>query len=398
MSKGPLHLSYSAISAFKSCPVRFKNAYVLGIRPAEKTESLRVGTNWHRILDIISRAVGGVCEKCAKLSKPDPECALCAGEGFYPKDPMESVARELNRIYEKVNFDPSLARLERTKLIYALAGYRWYYGDVEEKVLCREEFFELPLINPETGRALPGVKLVGCIDKIVNHEGRPAIKEHKSTSSSLSSDSTYWSHLTLDTQTTLYLYAAQQLQKAGELAGWGIKAKDPLINTILYDTFHKPTIVPKKLSQADSKKFVETGEYMGQKFEVPLLTDEAEDTIIVNDEVAVIEPGAKEGTFAIRETCDMYGARLLMDITERPEFYFCCKPLNKTTDQIKAFEYELYNIYRTIQNMIKTKHWYGNEHQCEATFKCSYLESCYNGIELTVDNVPSGMKLIFEEG
>ena len=403
MSKRPLHLSYSSISSFKACPMRFNNAYVKGIRKAEETESQRMGTNWHRILDIVSRAAGGVCEVCAKLPcmSPDPDCTLCAGEGFYPEDPMESVARELNRIYAKVNFDPEQAKLERTKLIYALAGYRWYYGNVKEDVLCREEHFELPLINPESGRALPNVKLVGCIDKILGHEGQPAIKEHKSTSSSIASDSTYWSHLQLDTQTTLYLYAAQRLQLAGELAGWGIKAKDPLINTILYDVWHKPTIAPKKLSQADSKKFVETGEYMGQKFKVETTYMEGPGTRLiacaVNDEIAIGEDGAKEGTFAIRETDEMYGARLLKDMTERPEFYFCCKPLNKTAKQIKAFEWELLNIYRTMQNMIKTNHWYTNEHQCEATFKCQYLEYCYNGIELTVDNVPSGMKLIFDK-
>ena len=93
----------------------------------------------------------------------------------------------------------------------------------------------------------------------------------------------------------------------------------------------------------------------------------------------------------------MYGARLLKDITERPEFYFACKPLTKTTKQIKAFERQLYNLYCTMKHMKETDSWYTNEHQCEATFKCDYIDSCYNGVELTVDNVPSGMKLIFGE-
>lgn len=396
MDKRPLHLSYSSISAFKSCPIRFRNAYVLGIRPIEETESQRIGSNWHRILDIISRKPGSVCERCAKHSANDPNCSLCAGTGFFPENLMEAASRELNRIYADKEFiDLERMEIERTKLIYSLCGYKWQYQDQPEEVLGREEHFKLPLINPESDRALPNVKLVGCIDKFIKWEGRPAIKEHKSTSKSIDPDSTYWGHLNLDTQTTLYLYAARKLQQKDELRSFGIKATDPLINTILYDVWHKPTINPKKLTQTDSKKFVEDGEYMGQEFDVICPPDA--DGPMCNGKLLDCEPGKKEGTFAIIETPEMYGARLLLDITERPEFYFACKEISRTDKEMQSFEYELLNIYRTMQHMIKTDHWYGNEHQCEATFKCSYIESCYNGIELSLDNIPNGMKVIFNE-
>ena len=112
-----------------------------------------------------------------------------------------------------------------------------------------------------------------------------------------------------------------------------------------------------------------------------------------------VEPelGAKPGTFTIHETPEMYGARLLADIGERPEFYFRCVELSKTDKQMKAFEYELLNIYRTMQEMIKTGHWYGNEQQCEAKYKCDYLPMCYNGVDLENSECPDGFKLIFEE-
>ena len=59
------------------------------------------------------------------------------------------------------------------------------------------------------------------------------------------------------------------------------------------------------------------------------------------------------------------------------------------------FEWELYNIYKTIREMSKTGHWYSDEGQCEATFKCSYIEQCYNNILVDQDHIPNGMELIF---
>jgi len=409
MKKRKLHLSASAIAAFKSCPISFRNKYVLGIRIEEDSEPQRIGTNWHRLLEVLTMKPGSVCPDCAPGDKNDPECPLCDGTGFLPDDMMTAITRVLNRAYEGSWKDPAAIATERAKLYYSLIGYQWYYtnedGVFDEKVIRREQEFRMSVINPETGRSLPGVKLLGKIDKLID-VGRPAIKEHKSTSSSLDSDSDYWGHLNLDTQTKLYLYAARRMQKNGELELWGIKATDPLINTIKYDVWHKPTIKPKMLTQAESKKFAEIGEYFTQKFEVmvpsmqePREWDAKDETsTTVDGVIAEVKPGAKEGTFQIRETPEMYGARLLADIGERPEFYFRCVELTRTDKEMESFEYELLNIYRTMQNMIKTGHWYGDEHHCEAKFKCDYIHACYNGIEISEDNVPEGMKCIFKKG
>jgi len=169
------------------------------------------------------------------------------------------------------------------------------------------------------------------------------------------------------------------MQLNGELAPWGIKATDPLINTVKYDVWHKPSIKPKFLTQAESKKFVEGGEYFNQKFEVKTeFTPEQDqvtgvDRVIVNGEITEIKGGARPGTFQIQETPDMYGARLLADIGERPEFYFRCVELTKTDKEMESFEWELLYVYRTMQNMIKTGHWYGDEHHCEAKYPCPYI-------------------------
>jgi hypothetical protein len=391
-----IHLSASAIASFKACPRRFNNAYVLGIRRAEDTDTQRVGTNWHSILETASLKPGSVCKPCGNLGKPDPNCPLCAGTGFLPDDIMDAVIRHLNQAYQNIPASMSCedAEVERITLLYSLIGYRWLYGE-QEQVVCRELEFDLPLVNPTSCRALPNVRIRGKIDKVVVlPNGDLAIKEHKSTSKGLDPDSTYWGHLNLDTQTTLYIYAARKLQENDELRSRSGPEK-PIL-TILYDVWHKPGISPKKLTQGDSRKFVEDRQYCGQAFEVTGF-DVSGLHIGINGHDTEVEPGAKAGTFAIKETPEMFGARLLQDITERPEFYFAQKLLVKTDKEIQRFERELLNIYRTMQTMIRTGNFYGNEHQCEATYRCDYMPFCYNGITLDKDHVPDGFKLIFKE-
>ena len=168
--------------------------------------------------------------------------------------------------------------------------------------------------------------------------------------------------------------------------------------------WHKPGISPKKLTQADSAKFVETGEYMGDKFEVicAAATKGADDpvtvnSVIVNRESTEVEPGKKEGTFAIRETPDMFGARLLKDISERPEFYFARKEISRTEADFARLENEIYNIYHTVKFMDKNETWWKNEQQCEATFRCPLINVCYNNVTLDPENPPEGFKSKFKK-
>ena len=402
-----LILSASSIGAFKSCPIRFRNAYVYGIRPIEDKESQRIGINWHTILEVASLVPGSMCPECEKYRKEqyadenvkavwlgDKDCLICGGKGTVPSDIMTAVTRVLNRAYEGIEFtDPTVKEIERVTLLHALVGYRWHYGEQQEPVVATEQYFSLPLLNPQTGHPVPDVFIKGRIDKLIELANGIAVKEHKSTSKSIDPDSTYWGHLNLDVQTTMYIYAArrmqiEEMQASGDLGG------GPLINTVKYDVYHKPTIRPKKLTQGDSKKFVADGMYCDRKFEIEKIGDVIQ---TVNGTQPVIEPGAKEGTFTIREIPDMFGARLLKDITERPEFYFRCIELTRTDAELKAFEQELYDICQNMKFMIRSGRFYTNEHQCEATFRCDYIGQCYNRETIDQDHVPDGFKCIFRK-
>ena len=377
----PMSLSATSIGCYKACPMRYYHRYVLGLVPDEDTDSQRVGTNYHRIHEIADMEPGGVCECVSKGPSKTFNCPLCSGTGRFPDDPMDAVIAHLNQAYATPPISKTIEEweTERITLLYSLVGYQWYYNDAEYKVEQLEQKFDLPLRSPITDHKLRA-NLRGKIDRVFSAGNNRFVHEYKSTSKSIDPDSTYWNHLTLDTQTRLYTYAAAQL-------GLGMCG-------VLYDVWSKPKTRPKKLTQGDSKKFVADGMYCGEKFSVLQPPDEVGDGIRVNGHSAQVEPGAKPGTFAIRETPEMYGARLLQDITQRPEFYFARREIAHTANDIEKFERQLYNIYKGIGNMTKTDGWWEDENACEATFKCSYLGFCYNHIDVGLDEVPDGFRKI----
>ena len=389
-----IRLSATSIGCYKDCPTRYYYRYGLGLVPIEDTESQRVGTNWHRIHEVADMKPGGVCE-CVSVEnnknpnpcvgytvpKPSNNCALCQGTGQFPDDPMDAVVRHLNEAYSTPPISKTVEEweTERVKLLYSLVGYQWYYNDVGYQVEQLEQKFSLPLRSPVTGRALQA-ELNGKIDRVFAAGANRFVHEYKSTSKNVDPDSTYWAHLTLDTQTRLYTYAAKQL-------GLGMCG-------VLYDAWHKPQISPKKLTQAESKKFVADGEYCGEKFEVIRGSDGDSGVVVVNHIQAEFESGAKPDTFTIRETPEMYGARLLQDITQRPEFYFARREIVHQSNDLEAFEWELFNIYHSIRQMGLHNRWWRNENQCENTFRCPYIDFCYNHLDIGPEEIPDNFRKI----
>ena len=185
----------------------------------------------------------------------------------------------------------------------------------------------------------------------------------------------------MDTQTTLYTFTLRLLRDRAELNLEGD------ISGFYYDVFHKPGIKPKFLSIADSKKLVANGEYCGGKFNVLVGPDDpttpgSEDlSVRIDDAFGVIESTAKPGQYKIKETPDMYGHRLLADISERPEYYFARRELAKTDAELDRFHKELLGVFTTMRAMYNMDSWYHCEEQCEATYNCDYIDLCYNGID-----------------
>ena len=375
------HVSATSTTAFKACPTRYRLGYVEGLRLAVDPAAPRMGTCWHGGLEILSTG-GGVeaaVEAACKIYETTPDWA-----------------------------DPTDWAVEREIVANALAAYHWLYGTGSEyETVATELQFELPLVNPETGHPTPNFVRVGKIDRIVRHKGtgRLMIQEYKSTSKSIDSGSTYWDRLRKDTQSKFYITAARDLGTA-YLDGQGQS-----LSGLLHDVFHKPTIKPSKLTQGETAEFIKTGDYCGQKFVATCSFDETNGDhrcsgCTVDGQEAQVELGAdpkpkKDGTcaprpFAIRETPGMYGARLLQDMTQRPEFYFARREIAFTDAELEDFRYQVWALQKTIAEMTNSGHWYENEQQCEATFKCAYCPICYQNVDVFHGATPPGFKRLNE--
>jgi hypothetical protein len=240
------------------------------------------------------------------------------------------------------------------------------------------------------------------LDKLIRQaDGTLAVMEHKSTSNDLSEKSSYWGHLKLDTQISLYVYAIQRMQTDGMLTHLKIMPDDPPIGDILFDVWRKPQIKPKKLSAADTLAFIDgddKGCYCGAMFEV--FWDG--NTLMVDDEEIGYErlKATKKkpvGDPVIHETPEMFGARVFDTIVEDTDRYFCRKPISRTPEEIERFELELFSIYQTIEQMTDYDSWYHNEQNCEATYKCDFIDVCYTGRGLDPKHPPVGFNCIFQK-
>lgn len=384
-----LHLSTSAVTAFKACPTRFDYGYIEGIRADTDTESQRVGTNWHKMHETYRNSQNST------VPGADGECF----------DPFEDAIRELNRIYENIpdSFDAYAWEIERTILAMSFSAHCWYYKDDQVETLATEVGFKLPLHHPKTGLplSLDDVIRIGRIDRIVRYQGRISIADYKSTTKSIDPDSDFWNHLRLDSQISMYGLAAREMAQQGMLSEYGISPTNEVAGAF-YDVWHRPTIKPSKLTQAETAEFIKTGMYMEQRFHVEMgFTQKTCNPPIEIREVAVnrtmceVEEGKKG--FSIRETPEMFGARLLADIYARPTFYFHRKEIPRTDADLRRFRGQLYATYQSMKAARDSGHWIENEHQCNATYRCPYTSICWHGVDVRHGQTPAGYKRIFTD-
>ena len=154
-------LSASWLDCFKACPYRCYLKYILRLLPIKKTDSLRVGTNWHRLLEIMGMKPESPCPYCHPGSIT-LDCCLCQETGILPKNMMDAAIRHINQAYAIVPDykEQEEWELERIILLYTLSAYNWYWGENNYEIIFNEQQFKIPMVNPETGRALPNVKVV----------------------------------------------------------------------------------------------------------------------------------------------------------------------------------------------------------------------------------------------
>lgn len=386
-----VNLRSSSVGTYKACPVKFNLAdpSLQGLQPIEDTDSQRMGTNWHKLHEVYRKALRS---------------------GATSEEAFDVAVNHLNESYAIVPLNKTIEEwaIERVILATCFAAHIWYYSEDAIETLATEHHFELPLHHPKTGLPLPVEAVIrsGTIDWIIRRAGKVGFFDYKSTSKSIDADSGFWDHLRLDTQISMYMMALQEMHAQGMLAEFGV-APEEEVTEATYDVWRKPTIGPAMLTQTDTKMLVETGKYMDQGFTVDVKR-EFEETetdpetgkesksksaeLMVNDEPVTVKPGKKG--YAIRETPEMFGARLMQDIMARPTFYFARRPIVRTIEDIKRFRGELYSIYQSIKFSRDSGHWFHNEHSCRSRFPCQFIPICHSGINVLDGTTPSGFKRV----
>jgi hypothetical protein len=372
----------SAITAFKTCPIKYRLSCLEGLREAVEPQHFRMGTAWHKGLEILGSPAGAQIP----VRIPGPN-GVGEHDGFVivsDENRVELAVEAATAAYATIpdSIDSTDWAVERETVAVAVVAYNWLHPQDEYEIVATEVEFDLPLVNPETGRPSTRFRRGGRIDRIVRNKATGAllIGENKTTSRPIDSGSTYWARLRKDTQSKFYIVAGRDMQSGTKTAdftdAWD---RGPLVSGLLHDVFHKPQISPKKLTQAESAEFRDNKTYYGQTFELGI----TEGVWSVDGIPAETEHGKKAGTFAIRETPGMFGARLLQAMTSEPEKYFARREVAFTDQELLDFQYQVWAIQKNIADMERTGRWYECEANCEPMGggKCCYLPICYSNVQ-----------------
>lgn len=243
MSEFKQRLTATRLATLRRCPRQHYYRYELGLSRVRTTDALRIGSAFHRGLDLYNN-------------------------GRDPAEMLEDVATQYAVIPEWA--DPFVWQIECEVVRQLLTGYLWRYKNDDAELRCSEQVFDVPLVNPATEAASRSFTLAGKIDAVVKlADGRLAVREYKTAGEDIGPDSAYWLRLRCDPQIAQYVLAARTI-------GYDVA-------TVLYDVTRKPTIRPRSKSQPETA--VQYGErllkdigdrpgYYYQRREVPQLEDE----------------------------------------------------------------------------------------------------------------------------
>lgn len=284
-------LTASRMNAFFACPRKHYYSHELGLRRAEPSDALRIGTAMHKALEL--RALGAD-----------------AGEAY-------------NAAIATGTFTES----DAATLFGLIGGYYNAYKNGNDAIerMHPEIEFNLPIPGSRTFTA------AGKIDGLaVLKDGRTALVEHKTCSEDISAGAPYWERLRFNVQLMQYVLAARA-------NGWDVECA-------VYDVIRKPSIRVKQ-----------------------------------------------------NETPDEFGARLLADCTERPEFYFARREVAILDDHIHEFETQRDVLCKMLLHCKAAARKaalpeYGWIRHCNAVTcrACEYAPVCLQNIHVDADNVPGG--------
>lgn len=230
----------------------------------------------------------------------------------------------------------------RAKLMAMMHGYHVAYRDDGVEAVEIEKQFDIPLVNPATGRASRTWRVGGKVDAIVKWKDKLWVMEHKTSSQDIEPGSTYWQRLRLDSQVSTYFMAAKEM-------GYDVEG-------ILYDVLWKPNKRPLMATPEDKRKYLKDGR---------LHTSQRED-----DEQPVA-----------------YMARIMTDCAANPKRYYQRGIVLRGEVEQEEAAFDLWQTASMIHNSTKAGRWPRNPGNCFFfNSQCDYFDVC-TGIASIDDNL-----------
>lgn len=340
-------LTHSAMATAKTCLRKYQLRYEVGIDRDRTAQPLRMGSAFH--LGLEARAAGKTLDE-----------AVAIATAQYQEVP--AWVRDDDGLHEWMT--------ERETVATMLAGYYWRWQGDGIEVLCNEQSFSLSILNPETGCPSTYWRRCGKIDKVIRKaDGRLAVMEHKTCSESIDPDSDYWKKLRIDHQISGYMDAAKRL---------GHDVED-----VLYDVVRKPEIEPRLIPVLDENGMKIVMDQNGQR--------------VLNKNGTPRQSASKEDGFVMsqrRETPAEFGARLLDDMGQRPDFYFARRDIPRLESDLADYRQELWDQAADLRERRRTGRYYRNTAACGLMGRCQYFDICTNGIDANRMDVPDGFVLL----
>lgn len=288
-----------------------------------------------------------------ELDRDSDHEALTVGTAWHLALELQRDPSRFDRVREAA---PS--ELWGEKLVTLAVAYDWYWGTELEMLAAEVEFHT----------ELNGIPLRGKIDGIVRMpDGRVGLIEHKTTSADLAGD--YWQRLRMDTQVGIYSLACRGLDY--------FPSGSP--DFIIYDVVRKPTIRPKAIPKAEMSRLLEAAETKG------VVTYAGHEVGMMPEEVEALEG---------RESSQLFGLRLLGDITEQPEKYFGRREVHRTSDDYAHLLNDIaaqVEILRALKGR-PTSAYPRNPDACNRYSTCDFWSLCSANQQPKEGEAPDGYR------
>jgi hypothetical protein len=236
------------------------------------------------------------------------------------------------------------------------AGWKVSFGAVLEThdVLEVESEFCFDLLNPETEAPSRTFVEAGKIDGILRHRASGIIKtlEHKTTSDSISPESSYWPRLIMDSQVSKYILACKSR---------GLDA-----SSVLYDVVSKPAQRPRAIPLLDDQGF-------------KIVLDAGDNRVKTADGKKWRESGdsGKGYTLQTREESPAeYHERVRTEIFSDIPGYFSQREIPRSDESLLEYMQDAWSLSQQILYFRRAKLWPRNPSACVAFGTCEFFDLC----------------------